>query len=721
MFLSIHSGFGVEALGFGVKSNRVIPCIKIYTNVPAEQHPSVLADAAIHVKKAVEFHEAGLQLHLDDYINFMEADDYNRAIFHPEELMSKPGEPFDVNNGASYGTISYYMKTDLVLRNRFGDQLSYTKHFGITCAHRTIPVCDISSLKHRIKQPDIEEIYKNYPLDDLYDSMWHHSEYPLHDHCECHQKGDTLVFTNLQYDCDHCMIQGSVCHHSFGNITNQDLEFESPRKDEMNTPNYIYRYVLSKYGMIPKYYHLPLPRCIFEFGKNSTNYHLPCNVDIGVLEVKGNPPNITSLDNPHHLQNAYQTVGTDQSSQLSIDHPPHNKYKPSYRKPFQEDYKRVMIHKSVHRKNRVVKKLAMQFHRSLRTKQTALAVGGTSTEYLNDMNTPHIPPIYERSVSNDSTDSIEISIPPFPVLNRTDHSFRSPVSPNPQPLDDHQIRGNEYKCAQQFGYPQKETLQEKTMADLKNIVTATNRYIFGKKESERLCLHVLSHQIKDKRSSTRTLVVRNRDFCLEIVHKNPKVKQQQRSFPAIKWKGVDGNKSINGNDFIRQGDSGAPLFVIQKDENEENKLVLLGTVCSTIAATRVDFTQEVLFPDMLIYMTSQLKENESWKIGSSIPIIREFESLCTSVDESVSIDKQLEKLCSCKTMAERKTMICEEIKSYCRKMRQIRDGGYEVWYNTTDSSKSAYGLVSFQMTPCIDACSTAMDVEPVIIQGSSLD
>ena len=61
----------------------------------------------MHVKKAVEFHEAGLQLKLDDYINFMEADD-NRAIFHPEELMSKPGEPFHVNNGASYSTISYY-------------------------------------------------------------------------------------------------------------------------------------------------------------------------------------------------------------------------------------------------------------------------------------------------------------------------------------------------------------------------------------------------------------------------------------------------------------------------------------------------------------------------------------------------------------------------------------------------------------------------------------
>ena len=717
MFLSIYSAFGVEALGFGIKSNRVVPCIKIYTKVPAELHPSVLADAAIHVKKAVEFHEAGLQLNLEDYINFMEADDYNRAIFHPEELLSKPGEPFDVNTGASYGTISYYMKTDLVLHNRFGDQLSYTKHFGITCAHCTIPVCDTSSFKHRIKPPDMEEIYKNYPLDDLYDSMWHHSEYPLCDHSECHQKNYPLVFTNLQYDCDYHMIKGSTCHHSFGNVTNQDLEFESPRDDEMNTPDCIYRYVCSKYGMIPKYYHLPLPRCIFEFGKNSTNYHLPCNVDIGVLEVKGNPSNITSLDNSHHLQNAYQTVRTDQSSQLSIDHLPHNKYKPSYRKPFQGDYKHVMIHKSVHRKNKIVKNLAMQFHHSLRTKQTAPE--GTSTDYLHDMNTPQIPPVYERSVSNDSTDSIELSIPPFPVLNRTDHSFRSPVSPNPQPLDDYQIRGNEY--TQQFGYPHKETLQENTMADFKNIVTATSRYIFGKKEAEHLCLHVLSHQIKDKGSSTRTLVVRNRDFCLEIVHKNPKVKQQQRSFPAIKWKGVDGNNSINGNDFIRPGDSGAPLFVIQKNENGENEMVLLGTVCSTIAATRVDFTQEVLFPDILIYMNSQLKGNESWKRGSSVPVIREFESLCTSVDESVSIDKQLEKLRLCKTMAERKTMICEEIKSYCRKMRHIRDGGYGVCYNTPDSSKSAYGLVSFQMTPCIDACSTAMDVEPVIIQGSSLD
>ena len=118
------------------------------------------------------------------------------------------------------------MKTDLVLRNRFEDQLSYTKHFGITCAHRTIPVCDISLLKHRMKQPDIEEIHKNYPLDNLYDSMWHHSEYPLHDHSECH---DPLVFTNLQYDYDHCMIQGSTCCDSFGNITNQYLEVESPR------------------------------------------------------------------------------------------------------------------------------------------------------------------------------------------------------------------------------------------------------------------------------------------------------------------------------------------------------------------------------------------------------------------------------------------------------------------------------------------------------------
>ena len=775
VFLSIHSAFGVEALGFGIKSNRVIPCIKIYTNVLTERHPFVLADAAIHVKKAVEFHEAGLQLNLDDYVNFMEADDCNRAIFHPEELMGKPGEPFHVNNGACYGTISYYMKADLVLRNRFGDQLSYAKHFGITCAHCTIPVRDIPVLKNRIKEAHIQDIYKNYPLDDLYDSMWHHSIYPLHDHSEHHdhtgrrRKGDPLVFSNLQYDCEHCMIQGTICCDPFRELINHELKFTSPRKNETDTPDYKYRYVCSKYGMIPKYYHLPLPKYIFENGQNSTNYHLPCNVDIGVLEVVRSPPNITD---DLHLQNAYRTVGTDHSSQLSIDRLPYDKYKPSHPKPFQEDFKRVMSEKPLCKKDGIAKKLAMQFHRPPLTNQAASAVGGTPSDYLNDMNTLQVPPVYERSASSESTDIVELSltslmlnrtdhspvspnpqpledpaqnqlrvpplpvdnrtdnspetpnpqpfenppqirVAPLPVLNRTDHSSHSPVSPNLQPPDDGQIRGTEY--AQQLGYPQKETLQEKTIADLKNIVTATGRYIFGKKEAKHLCLHVLSHQIKDKRSSTRTLKVRNRDFCLEFIHKNPQIKQQQRSFPAIKWKGMDGNELENGDMFIRPGDSGAPLFVVQNNENGEEKLVLLGTVCSTNTATRVDFTREVLFPDLLKYMISQLKENESWRVGSSLPVIREFECLCTSVDESVSIDKQLETLRLCKK-AEKKTRICGEITSYCIKMRQISDGEYGVWYDTSgDNSKSSIGTVSFQLTPCIATCSTPMDNEPVII------
>ena len=72
---------------------------------------------------------------------------------------------------------------------------------------------------------------------------------------------------------------------------------------------------------------------------------------------------------------------------------------------------------------------------------------------------------------------------------------------------------------------------------------------------------------------------------------------------------MERSKSRNGNDFIQPGDSGAPPFVIQKDENGENKLVLLGTVCSTIAATRVDFTQKVPFPDIIIYMTSHATSN----------------------------------------------------------------------------------------------------------------
>ena len=656
----------------------------------------------------------------EDCLRCLEVDNFNNSIIYPEELMGYPGEQFIVSRGAVKGIIGCYLKAELKLGIQ-GRTICFTKHFALTCAHCVIPVHIISGLVRDARNNvGIQNKIQQYPLTDLYNYMWKHSLYQSmlrypRDYTSHQQQSKPNAFDGFNVDQEFCMIQGALCFEEMRALINEKLGYD----DYKTTCRHVqkYKYVCSKYGMIPRRFHLPLPHYIFKNESNTgqVDFHLPFNIDIGVLEINENMP---QLDYTHCIGASYHymsNIGELSGKPMAIDGAPSALSNKELRKP---QFRQEMNHVFPSQLSEYSKPYGLVDPRTAYSRQDSV----TLSEGYPSLTISPSPTGHGSPMTHCKLDCTTLSPPDHPFLRSAsrdsdcEESLSSPVIGD---VLGHQTIGS---TTQQLltseptiirdhihSPAQKETLKtavKKNISKASSGILAFGRKIFGVKEEKKLRLHVMSHQANDNsRPARRTLEVKNKDFCLELVHRNPNNRQQKRSFPTIKWKSQDENH------FIEPGDSGSSLFVIVKDENGSDKLVLLGIAGSATTASRIDFTKEVLTPDLFLYMSSELRKHLT-----NYPNLNDFISFCETVENQVQIDKELSKLASPTddklmspeyahlTIPKRKEQICHDIQEKSRLLKKMERS---VKFPFSSLAAVTEGHVSFKLTECIEDCASS--------------
>ena len=659
----------------------------------------------------------------EDCLRCLEVDNFNNSIIYPEELMGYPGEQFIVSRGAVKGIVGCYLKAELKLGIQ-GKTICFTKHFALTCAHCVIPVNIITGLVHDARNDvGIQKKIQQYPLTDLYNYMWKHSlyqsmlQYPR-DHHSHRQQSKPSAFDGFSFDQELCMIQGALCFEEMRALINGKLSYAD--YETYSQCGQTYKYVCSKYGMIPRRFHLPLPHYIFKNESNTgrVDFHLPFNIDIGVLEITEDAP---QLDYTHCIGASYHymsNIGELSSKPMAIDHAPsalsHKELRdsqfrkemshiiPSQLSEYSKPYGLVEPKTAYSRQDSIT---SSEAYPSLTISPNPTGHGLPTPHSKPDCTTLSVPDLpFSRSISKDSDCEESLSSPVIDtVLGHQTIGLTTQQLLTSEPTN---VRGHIYFPAQ------KETLKtavKKNISKVSSGILAFGRNIFGVKEEKKLRLHVMSHQAHDNsRPARRTLEVNNKDFCLELVHRNPKNRKQKRSFPTIKWKSQDKNH------FIKPGDSGSSLFVIVKDENGLDKLVLLGIAGSATTASRIDFTKEVLAPDLFLYMSSELRKDPI-----NFPHSNDFLSFCETVENHVQIDNQLSKLASptddklmspeyahltkLSTIPKRKEQLCHDIQEKSRLLKKM-EKSVKFPFSSSSLAAAMEGYVSFKLTECIEDC-----------------
>lgn len=655
----------------------------------------------------------------EDCLRCLEVDNFDNSIIYPEELMGYPGEQFKVSPGVVKGIIGCYLKAELKLGIQ-GRTICFTKHFALTCAHCVIPVHIISRLVRDARNDvGIQNKIQQYPLTDLYNYMWKHSlyqsmlQYPR-DYPSHQQQSKPNAFDGFSFDQEFCMIQGALCFEEMRALINEKLGYD----DYETTYSQKYKYVCSKYGMIPRRFHLPLPHYIFKNESNTgqVDFHLPFNIDIGVLEINENMP---QLDYTHCIGASYRymsNIGELSGKPMAIDGAPSALSNKELRKP---QFRQEMNHVFPSQFSEYSKPYGLVDPKTAYSRQDSV----TLSEGYPSLTISPSPTGHGSPMTHCKLDCTTLSPPDHPFLRSVskdsdcEESLSSPIIDN---VSGHQTIGSTTQqlltseptiIRDRIHSPaQKETLKtavKKNISKASSGILAFGRKIFGVKEEKKLRLHVMSRQAYDNsRPTRRTLEVKNKDFCLELVHRNPKNRQQKRSFPTIKWKSQDKNH------FIKPGDSGSSLFVIVKDENGSDKLVLLGIAGSATTASRIDFTKEVLAPDLFLYMSSELRKHLT-----NFPHLNDFISFCETVENQVQIDKELSKLASptddklmspeyahltkLSTIPKRKEQLCHDIQEKSRLLKKMEKS---VKFPFSSLAAATEGHVSFKLTECIEDC-----------------
>jgi hypothetical protein len=534
----------VKAVGFGIKTDRVVPCIRLFAT---SKRPTLVRDAATHIMTSL-LNLRNILVSLDDCMECLELDDFTSAKIRPEELTGRPGEQFKVNDGIVRGTIGYYMKAQLDLTIG-GRSETLSKHFGVTCAHCAFPVNAVTRLIVDVcRNKEIQEKFQHYPLRGLYEHMWSDREHKVF-HAKSKQEaqngiGRPPVYSSSGYiyERELCLIKGSICCSEMRQLINEKISYEDD--SSAHPPQREYNFVVSKFGMIPKDCSVPLPSYLFKnLTRDCETYHFPFNVDVALLELTESP----SSDPNHCLQSS--AIGHT----LTIDKNKHSRFFTS---------------------NHVTR----------------------------------IPGSHVNLARLPENDQCGLKVEERPLVSICDSLQRSPISSPlslsgaPPPLNNPPFTRSD---SNDIPIEHKEDAVKGAVKRLGAPLVALGRNIFGLKESNKLELQTLSHQASDDRPPVRSIDVRNDEFCLEFVHKNESNKLQRRSFPTVKWNYKNMEQS---RQFIKGGDSGSSLFIMTKDGQGKKRPVLLGVVNSAYTATRVDFVKDVLSHDVLMYMTSELEK-----------------------------------------------------------------------------------------------------------------
>lgn len=655
-------------------------------------------------------------------------DDYKKSVIYPEEQMGSSGEYFNVSTYV--GSLGYFFKAELKLGLRGTQQtLSYNKHFVATCSHCVIPNCQ--TLLRNVRESDI--VQQQYgrlwsPLLDLYSHLWQHSEHEHH-RDQNYPATNPPVYQNIERERQHTMMQGAVCSQPMRELLNKHLRYiDDANRCHHQGKDCKFKYVCSKFGMVPKGFNVPLPAYLFRYeAEGQADFYYPCNVDIGVMEMLPQDGK-TPLSDHHMLLSAYKSVESSPQcppkKRQAVLFNPQSYHNSNHVKMFgsnrykcyinQDDSQQVYTPCADTPESSLSSFDRERYEQYLTRFQPSpmespnvgtYEIPSPSTYFAIHPLIPDDPSIAFKGSASDITSSQDSSRPlvrtfsttaptiithdatpnnsPESSLDTTETCFRN--SDNKKETLSHSP--TQLKTTGMLGKNRKEPLPAEILKKAQSHVSSfLHRYLHSKKQNK-IRLRILGCCSKtDQRPPVRTLKVKKEDFCLEFVHKNG---EQHRSFPTIRWKGVDGNTAKEGGKFIKKGDSGSPLFVVIK-ENRMERLILLGTINSANTASRVDFTRDVISPDICLYMLSQLTD-----ILETKPENEEFLSLCTAARKRIDMSKKLMILGQAKDISD-KEQVYRDIKGLSHAMQDIANGrGLSLGRN---------GLIKFEMTPCISDC-----------------
>ena len=651
----------VDALGFGIKRDRVVPCLKIYTSLPQTKWPSLQEEVVRHLMDAVT--KANLQTDDDDYhsiMNYIEFDNTVNSVFHPEDLMSSssPGDQFRIPEEALKGTIGYYIKGKLKVFNA-DTAASHEKHFAVTCAHCVVPTHLMwSVISDADEHKMIKTLCENYPINLLYNHMWEddgHSSFfkRILDHLKHHaadmSNGGPLQYSGYKHKEKLCFIKASICPRGMREVLKDKIKYV---EEQGTSSQPSYEYVLSKFGMIPENFTTPLiPGYILQDdgspccrdnccrGDGKAAYNFPFNVDVGILEVK-------EPCKRHSLCSALEKT----SALVSVS-------------SFDEDDP-----------NHPVKKEAFKYEKKSHQQFAGPTSGHTNHPTCSQSRDQKPVSRDQRPVSHDGV---------TPCRGQSAHPHCLNQFP-PHACDKRQTLTTESDQEHAFIATEKRRECKEEVKDrlrqAASTAVASGINLFSDREEKHLKLQVLSSQKgrngKD-RPHRRTMTIKNNQFCLEFVHRNPKNRSQVRSFPTIKWK-----PSPDQNDFIIPGDSGSSLFLVHTDPTtEQDQLVLLGIAGSASTGTRVDFIREVISPDLCHYMISELLKDES--------LDQNLRYACENFQGRLAIGKQLQRLSK-----------IHNKKDLHQQIREIQDNLQKKSYTCSMSGSK----VEFEITECIKEC-----------------
>ena len=429
------------------------------------------------------------------------------------------------------------------------------------------------------------------------------------------------------------MMQGAVCLQPMREMLNSSLKYI----DDVNRCQHLdrdckFKYVCSKFGMVPKGFNMPLPAYIFRYEtEGREDFRYPCNIDIGIMEMQSQDGK-TTLSQFHMLQSAYKSVETGQPGKCeAVLFNPQSYQNSNHEKMFGND------RYSCYLDNGGTQQVQTPCADTPETPLSSIELERRE-QYLNSI---HMSPIESPDGRNSDIPSPSKYFKTYP-LKQTDpcKAFKDSTSdlagdattlqsdshllprtlsttaprivthdatPHNSPESSLEADNNSssIKPAAVLGKDRKEPLPAEMLKKAQSHIDSLLRHYLYSKKKNKIRLRILGCRSKvDKRPAVRTLKVKKEDFCLEFIHKNG---AQHRSFPTIRWKGVNGNTAKEGVEFIKKGDSGSPLFVVIK-ENRIEQLILIGTVNSATTASRIDFTRDTISPDICLYMLSQLSD-----------------------------------------------------------------------------------------------------------------
>ena len=620
-------------------------------------------------------------LSLSDVMNYTEMDSVESSIFRPEELMSgvSPGEQFKVKEEYSCGTIGYYIKGKLKVQN--SEQVEVLeRHFGITCAHCAVPtsfmwwVVDAANGNSSIRKD-----YDNYPMEELFGHLWEDSRHQAQvSKLKSLLKGESgstgpAVYNGLESKQELCFLKASICPQGMREVLKQENIHYINNKTTPSSKESDYEFVLCKFGMIPRQLNIPLPTYVFRSKCRGCTQdkckcvgleHYPFNVDVGVLEVKEpfgslslssairekpNPVIVSSFDKDDPLVQRKERF--EFQTQASSQH------KTSPTSGFVQPRPREEESTSRDQESASGSMSCDQGSTSHDQGSMSCDQGWRSCDQADRESVSYTgisPSCEAHCVVNQ-----------FPLLHDYQKTNKAAIPPQePSPIK------------------KKKGSNKERIRQVASTVIATGMNIFNKKEQKHLQLQVLSSN-GATRPQRRKMTVKNSQFCLEFVHRNPENRSQLRSFPTIKWK-----PEADQNDFIIRGDSGSSLFLVNHDSSDDSsdagrdRLVLLGIVGSPSTGTRVDFIRKVIAPDLCQYMVSELLKDQ--QIDSFL------RNACENLLSRLSITKQLEKLQFEKLSGE------SDVKSFFQRMcNELQTREY-----TCDGGNK----VTFEITECIDEC-----------------